>query len=56
MPLFRLYKESNGEHFYTTDDGERLTAMSDGYHYEGVAGYVYPSPAESLCRLITGRP
>ncbi|MEZ4394039.1 MAG: hypothetical protein R3A48_23440 [Polyangiales bacterium] len=44
VPLYRVYRPANGDHFYTTSAGERDSALSGGYVSEGVAGYVWPSP------------
>jgi hypothetical protein len=42
LPLYRLWSSTVGDHFYTTSAEEAETALvSDGYSYEGVAGYVY---------------
>jgi hypothetical protein len=41
-PLYRLWL-SNGDHFYTTSASERDSAVSLGYLYESVAGYVWTS-------------
>ncbi|MDC0718786.1 hypothetical protein [Nannocystis bainbridge] len=43
VPLFRLY--GKGDHFYTTSEGERDSAVAMfGYQYEAVAGYVWTGP------------
>jgi hypothetical protein len=44
VPLHRLYAPSNGDHFYTIDGNEAGYAQTIGYHYEGVAGYVFTAP------------
>lgn len=36
-------KNSLSDHFYTTDDAERLSAVQLGYRDEGITGYVYPA-------------
>ncbi len=41
-PLFRLYRD--GSHFYTTSAGERDNAVSSGWLYESIAGYVWSAP------------
>ncbi len=42
-PLYRLYYPGTGDHFYTTSAGERDSLIPNGYHYEGIACYVFPS-------------
>ncbi len=45
VPLYRLYSEAAGNHFYTTNAGERDNAANNlGYQSEGVAGYVWERP------------
>ncbi|MCA9652635.1 MAG: hypothetical protein KC501_22145 [Myxococcales bacterium] len=42
VPLYRLYRAANGDHFYTTSAAERDNAINTlGYVAEGVAGYVW---------------
>ena len=58
-------KNSIRDHFYTTDDAERLSAVQLGYVDEGIRGYVYPADSEGnqvpgaspvkLYRLFLGR-
>lgn len=43
--LHRLVNPSNGDHFYTTDDAERDSAIGMGYRDEGEAWRVFTSPA-----------
>ena len=38
--LYRLYNAQNNDHFYTTSCDEKNTALSGGYIYEHVTGYV----------------
>ena len=38
--LYRLYNKNNGEHFYTTNVGERDKLRNLGWKYEGVAGQI----------------
>jgi hypothetical protein len=41
VPLYRMYKGSIDDHFYTTSETEKnITVSSYGYTYEGIAGYV----------------
>lgn len=45
QPLFRLYNDAAGDHFYTTSDAEKVNAINQyGYQFERVAGYVFASP------------
>ncbi|MEE2644648.1 MAG: hypothetical protein VYD19_06910 [Myxococcota bacterium] len=45
VPLYRLYKASVDNHFYTLNAGERDRAADMlGYQREGIAGYVWLSP------------
>ncbi len=37
MPIYRFWKAADGDHFFTTNAGER----PGDYVYEGIAGYVY---------------
>ncbi|MCX4241510.1 MopE-related protein [Paraliomyxa miuraensis] len=42
IPLYRLYRAANGDHFYTTSAAERDNAIASfGYVGEGTAGYVW---------------
>lgn len=44
-PLYRLYSDKSGDHFYTTSDAEQMNVVSMyGYHLESIAGYVYTAP------------
>jgi hypothetical protein len=40
LPLYRLYNNRNGDHFYTTNFSERDSAAQSGYTKEGIACYV----------------
>lgn len=43
-PLYRLYSGGATDHFYTTSAAELSTAVgSNGYTFEGVPGWIYPS-------------
>ena len=49
VPLYRYWKASASDHFYTTNAGEigTTTPQQSGKHdyvFEGVAGYCYPKP------------
>jgi hypothetical protein len=52
-PLYRLYKKSTTDHFYTWDSGEKNRALSNGYVDEGTVGYVYTSQPSGIetCRV-----
>jgi hypothetical protein len=56
VPFFRVYNPGNGDHFYTTNAGERDNAIqAHGYKNEGVACQIYPSQVSgtvSLFRLL----
>ena len=48
LNVHRLYNSKSGNHFFTTNDQELLTAQRVGYAYEGVVGRAYsPSVAAS---------
>ena len=61
LNVHRLYNSKSGDHFFTTNDQELLTAQRVGYSYEGVVGRAYsPSVAASngftvVQRLYNGR-
>lgn len=45
IPLYRLYSEADGNHFFTTSEPERNNARDNlGYLDEGIAGYVWQTP------------
>ena len=44
VPLYRLWRSSNGDHLYTTSAAERDSAIRSGYVNEGLAGYVWTAP------------
>jgi hypothetical protein len=56
-PLYRLYKGSVPDHFYTTSDSEKASAMSSGYVDEGNIGNCSPSAVSGkttpLYRLVS---
>jgi len=42
IPLYRLYSSTAADHFYTTSESERDSAIATyGYHLESTVGYVY---------------
>jgi len=48
LNVHRLYNSKSGNHFFTTNDQELVTAQQVGYAYEGVVGRAYsPSVAAS---------
>src|SRR5258708_27666911 len=54
--FYRAYKAADGHHFYTTSLSERDNAIAQsGYQGEGIAGYIFDSPAgnaSALYRLV----
>ncbi|KAI0317076.1 hypothetical protein OF83DRAFT_1172313 [Amylostereum chailletii] len=46
IPLYRIYRSADTDHFYTTDANERANTIAGGGTDEGIAGYVYSS---SVC-------
>ncbi len=38
-PVYRLYKASNDDHFYTTNESEKSFLMTQGYSFEGTMGW-----------------
>lgn len=44
VPVYRLYKSSDKDHFYCTNENHKQTAISAGYLEEGVEGYVSAKP------------
>ena len=45
VPLYRLYRGANGDHYYTLSADERDALVRNGsYVSEGIAGYVWTSP------------
>lgn len=51
VPLFRLFKPHIGHHF-TTSDAERSLMIGDGWHYEGIACYVFARCSVAGCQVI----
>jgi hypothetical protein len=44
-PLYRLYSDMAGDHFYTVSDEEQKAAVEKyGYRFESIVGYVFPGP------------
>ncbi|HTK10268.1 MAG TPA: hypothetical protein VL485_24070 [Ktedonobacteraceae bacterium] len=44
MPLYRLLNSTTGFHLYTMSTQERdLVVAQNGYHYETIAGYLFPT-------------
>lgn len=44
-PLFRTFRTSSNDHFYTTSEAERDNAVAMfGHTSEGIVGHVWPSP------------
>jgi len=40
MPIYRMYKAADSDHFYTTSDNHRQIAINSGYMDERVEGYL----------------
>lgn len=52
VPLYRLYKEKYGFHFYTTSVADKDEAIQqNGYRDDGIAGYVLPKKAHGSVPL-----
>jgi hypothetical protein len=47
-PLYRLYKGSINDHFYTVSDSEKSSAIAAGYIDEGNIGYCATSPIPGM--------
>ncbi|KAJ6568416.1 hypothetical protein DFH09DRAFT_917839 [Mycena vulgaris] len=44
IPLYRLANPTTGSHLYTTSMAEvNSSSTFNGYHYESIAAYVYPT-------------
>ncbi|AIS03134.1 L,D-transpeptidase family protein [Lactococcus lactis] len=39
MPVYRLYNNNTGEHFYTKNNYERTSLINVGWNYEGIGWY-----------------
>ena len=50
-PLFRLYHSSQKSHYYTTDINDKDSRISEGYRYEGIAGFAAQAFSEGLVPL-----
>lgn len=48
--MARLYNENTGEHFYTSNDGERTNLITQGWKYEGL-GWTAPDSGDAVYRL-----
>ena len=42
-PLYKMYRAANNDHFYTTSDAERSSALGS-YVDQGIVGYVWTGP------------
>jgi len=51
VPLFHLYDNAQGDHFFTTVGKEREGATAVGYVEAGIACYVFPSPVPGATPL-----
>ncbi len=52
IQMFRLYNDSNREHFYTADAYERSVLISRGWHNEGVGWYAPNHSHTPVYRLL----
>jgi len=50
LSMYRLYNPNSGEHFYTSNQGERNHLVSVGWNYEGV-GWDAPLTGKPIYRL-----
>ena len=48
--IYRLYNQNTGEHFYTSQPGEKSALVQAGWTYEGI-GWVSPLEGEAVYRL-----
>ncbi|WP_159723325.1 leucine-rich repeat protein [Enterococcus sp. CSURQ0835] len=51
LPLQRLYNPNSGEHFYTTNGGEKDNLVRHGWNYEGITGNVAEKGGDAVYRL-----
>jgi len=51
VSLYRLYSQTDQNHFYTASASERDIAIGRGYTDEGIAGYIYPSQEQGTTPL-----
>ncbi len=52
VPLYRLYKSSDRDHFYRTCLNEKDKAViQDGYNYEKIEAYIYDLPFQDVVPL-----
>ena len=50
VKMYRLYNPNSGEHFYTSDAGERDNVTAAGWYLEGI-GWVAPATGDPVYRL-----
>ena len=50
MAMYRLYNPNSGEHFYTSNQGEKSHLVSVGWNYEGI-GWIAPLTGKPIYRL-----
>ena len=50
LDMYRMYNPNSGEHFYTSNQGERDHLVSVGWHYEGI-GWDAPLSGKPIYRL-----
>jgi RHS repeat-associated protein len=52
VPLYRLYKHADRDHFYTTCENEKDNAVVRyGYNYEKIEAYIYDLPFQDVVPL-----
>ena len=62
VPLYRYWKASISDHFYTTNSAEIGTGLAVGatgnygYKYEGIQCYVFASAADALQKELNEHP
>jgi hypothetical protein len=59
-PLYRMFNPAAGDHFYTTDEGEKTAALAKGWNDEGRIGYVWttgnnpcPPPPDTTPQILS---
>ena len=52
VPFYRLFSQGLSDHFYTTNETERNSALGAGYQDEGVEGYVFAATPSTSRRSV----
>ena len=52
VDVYRLFKGDIGDHFYTTDGGEKGSSVLGGYTYEGIIGKAYSEPGPDRVEVV----